>query len=187
MAAVQDIAFDLLLKDQKNQRALEALTYFDVLGAFQNSSEEVTVQNFSEPNPVDVRTFTMPQNGDWGDVIFLHPPNQLTIALDLPDRPTSFVSRLAMAPESWDWGGDGAVFIVEASADGGLPEVIFEQQIDNQSDNRRWHDVSVSLDQFSGRSITLTLRTEIGPNQNDVGDWAGWDAPRIIFAESMAE
>ncbi|MEM8858275.1 MAG: glycosyltransferase family 39 protein [Chloroflexota bacterium] len=185
--AVQQIAFDLLLKDQKDQKALEALTYFDVLNAYQIQSEQVTVQNFSEPNPIDVRRFTMPQNGDWGDAIFLHPPNEITISLELPNRPTSFVSRLAMAPESWDWGGDGAVFIVEAAVDGGQSDIIFQQQIDNQPENRRWHDVSVPLEQYSGQSVSLTLRTEIGSNQNDVGDWAGWESPRIIFAAPTEE
>lgn len=182
-AAVQSIAFDLLIKDQKNQRALTALTYFDVLRGVQSSSEQITVQNLSEPNPVDVRTFTMPQNGDWGDVIFLHPPNRLEISVDLPDRPTSFTTRIAMAPESWAWGGDGAVFVLEVSVDGQAPEKIFEQRVDNVPESRRWHDVAVPLNQFSGRSVTLTMRTEVGPDQNDVGDWAGWESPRIIFVE----
>lgn len=123
----------------------------------------------------------MPQNGDWGDVLFVHSPAAVTYTLTLPDAPTTLHFRMAMAPESWVWGGDGSTFVVRVQPSDRLPVELFRQHIDNTPQNQGWHEAAVSLAPYAGKSITLTLTTEFGPAGNSVGDWAGWETPRIMW------
>ena len=90
-----------------------------------------------------------------------------------------------MAPESWNWGGDGSTFIV--SVDAGLgPVELFRQHIGNDMADRDWHSHSVSLEDYAGQSVVLTLASEAGPHGNTTGDWAGWEMPRIIWGVSAS-
>jgi mannosyltransferase len=173
------IAQTLLAQDQKDTQALAALTVKNLLDAFVAGEAEVA-QN-DAPEAVGVRRFTMPQNGDWGDVLFVHSPAAVTYTLTLPDAPTTLHFRMAMAPESWAWGGDGSTFVVRVQPDAGVAVELFRQHIDNAPENQRWHEAAVSLAPYAGKSITLTLTTEFGPAGNSVGDWAGWETPRIMW------
>ena len=126
-----DVALKLLALDAKNKPALAALTVYNLSDLFQSGVPEVTAQP-SPAKPIEVQRFTMPQNGDWGDAVVMQTPARLMFRLKLPQAPVNFVSRIAMAPESWDWGGDGSRFIVRVEDAAGNSQVVFDQYVSNQ-------------------------------------------------------
>jgi hypothetical protein len=175
----REAALQLLALDAKDQRALEFLSVYDLGALFEAGQAEVEE---SPALPVKRAHFTMPQNGDWGDVILMQTPAQLTYHLTLPVDRIEFRSRIAMAPESWDWGGDGSTFAVWLENAAGDRTILFEQYVSNAQPERGWYDVRVPMEQYAGQTITLTLVTDPGPAGDTTGDWAGWDSPRIVYA-----
>jgi hypothetical protein len=157
---------------------LAALTLVDLLGRVENG--DAIVQSAAD-EPVRRERFTMPDTGDWGDVLLLHPPAFVSMVLDLPQDPVRLISRVAMAPQSWEWGGDGATFVVTVKAGDAEPVELYHQHVTNEPIDRTWRPVSVSLGPYAGRAVTVTLATEPGPSGNTTGDWAGWDTPRILW------
>ncbi len=189
-----DYARQILTLDAKDAAALNALTVYDLSALYQHSTSgaapsplsvgataaQRTDRIVAEPSPVkpiEVQRFEMPQDGDWGEALVMQTPARLSYHLTLPRESTLLRARAAMFPESWDWGGDGATFIVRVN-----DQVMFDQYVSNQVQDRKWHDVRVPLDQFAGQTITLTLQTDPGPADDTTGDWAGWDSPRIVYS-----
>ncbi|OGO06230.1 MAG: hypothetical protein A2Y73_00690 [Chloroflexi bacterium RBG_13_56_8] len=173
----QRFATEILKLDPKDKEALDLLTVENLLQRFEMG--QATVRDEAAPEPVQIRRYTMPHNGDWGDVLQIHPPSSVSYHLQLPQAPTALHFRAAMAPESWDWGGDGSTFIVSVDDGSGKIE-LFRQHTDNDPPNRDWHSYLISLADYTGKTITLTLATEPGPLGDATGDWAGWETPRII-------
>ncbi len=173
-----ELALSLLDENPKDQAALEVITVANLIQMFREGRAEIMGEPL--PESVEVRRFTMPHNGDWGDVIFLHPPGSISFDIRLPETPTSLTFRIALAPESWGWGGDGSTFVVKAQTEGGQPQTLFRQHVSNDSSDQDWHDGRVSLADYAGQSIILTLSTESGPAGDTTGDWSGWEMPRIV-------
>lgn len=171
----------LLELDAKNSAALEVLSVVDLLAAFEAGEVQVSAEAAPEaaPEPVEIRRFTMPDTGDFDDVIFAHPPAALQFAVTLPDEPAALQTRLALDPASWEWGGDGVTFVVSVTTEDGTTELL-RRHITPDGADRRWHAVTVPLDAFAGQAVTLTLATEPGPAGDDSADWAGWGAPRVV-------
>ena len=69
----RNLAAILLTYDPKHPAVLDTLTTVNLQTQFQQGQAEIK-QN-EAPEPVSIRTFTMPTNGDSGDVLFIHPPN----------------------------------------------------------------------------------------------------------------
>ena len=157
------------------------MTLYDLKQMFEAHSPDVTAQS-SPDVPIEAQVFTMPQNGDWGEALRLQAPAHISYKLTLPAEAVELRSRIAMAPESWDWGGDGSRFIVRVEDVSGNSQVVFDQYVSNQDVDRTWHDVAVPLRQYAGQTITLTLETEPGPQGDTTGDWAGWESPRVVYA-----
>ena len=150
----------------------------DVLALF--AAGELHIDAGGAPEPVEARRFEMPADGDAGDVLFTHPPAAVSFTVTLPDAPTALQFRVANDPQSWAWGGDGVTFVVTAQPAGGAARELYRQHVGNDDADRRWHAVTVPLDEFAGQTVTFTLATEAGPAGDGTGDWAGWDAPRIV-------
>lgn len=176
------LAESLLADNPKDKLALDTLTVVDLLQQFESGL--AAVENEPAANPLQKRRFTMPHNGDWEDVLFMHPPASLHFMIDLPDEPAILRFRNALAPESWDWGGDGVTFVATIQAQEGAPEEIFRQHISNDMADRDWHSAEISLAAYAGSTLNLTLATENGPLGDGTGDWAGWGAPRILRTSS---
>ena len=178
MQDARQVAAQLLTLNPKDDKALQTLTAVNLLQTFQDGAAQINAA--PDVEPIQIRQFTMPHNGDWGDILFTHPPNSISFQIDLPDEPTTFHSRIAMAPESWEWGGDGVTFVVSVEVKGALPTTLLRQHIGNDAVDRDWHMVDVPLTDYAGQTITLTLLSEPGPNNDSTGDWAGWETPRIL-------
>ena len=178
-AKAQQIAQAILQTDSKDSAALAALTVKNLLTAFE-AGEAIVTEN-GAPEPMRKLTFTMPQNGDWGEVLLVHPPAAVSYSLTLPQEPTALSFRFALAPESWAWGGDGSTFVVQIQPEGAATTELFRQHIDNSPENQRWHEATVPLVEYAGQTVTLTLTTEAGAAGDSTGDWAGWETPRLIW------
>lgn len=170
-------------RDPKRPEALAALTWLD-LGTEIAAGRAITASTGAPEPPRPLRV-TMPADGDWGDALLLHPPASARFDLLLPPEPIRLVTRLALAPESWGWGGDGATFVVRAEPEDGPPVELLRQPIANTPAEQRWHPIELPLGAYAGRRLRLTLATEPGPAGDGTGDWAVWDAPRLLW--SVAE
>ncbi|MEJ2751689.1 MAG: hypothetical protein P8169_03240, partial [Chloroflexota bacterium] len=179
------IAAELLAANPKDELALDTLTVVDLLQAFE--SGQATVERETADNPIEMRRFTMPQNGDWEDVLFMHAPAALSFTVELPDEPSVLQFRNALAPESWDWGGDGVTFSAVIQGQHSGPVEPYRRHISNETADRGWHPETISLADYAGEIITLTLITENGPQGDGTGDWAGWGAPRILRSAETGE
>ncbi|MBK9052024.1 MAG: hypothetical protein IPL78_14275 [Chloroflexi bacterium] len=93
-ALARDMASVILLYDDKSSIALTALTYEDLLHRFQMGLVEVNDEN--SPEPVNVRTFLMPENGDKRDVSCLSIPQRLLL-FPWNYHPNQLFSRLRLA------------------------------------------------------------------------------------------
>jgi len=182
-ATVDRLAAALLDENPRDTAALAAVTVVDVLSLL--AAGELAIDAGDAPEPVEARRFEMPTDGDWGEVLFTHPPAAVTFTVTLPLEPTALQFRIANDPQSWEWGGDGVTFVVEvrpvssAIRENRVTE-LFRQHIGHDPAGRGWHAVSLPLDAYAGQSVALTLRTEVGPAGDGTGDWAGWESPRMV-------
>jgi len=169
----------LLRLDIREPSALPVLAVTDLLQMFEAGDAQVSENQV--PEPVEVRRFTMPQNGDWSDVLFMHSGASVSWQVALPEEPTALSFRAAMDPNSWDWGGDGGTFVVQIETDTGSPQELYRRHVTNEDSDRRWRNELVSLAEYAGQKVTLTLLTEPGPRMDFTGDWAGWGQPLIVL------
>lgn len=152
------------------------LKIFDLLDMFDQGQAQVESNALEPP----VRTsFGMPPNNYEGDVLLLHPPGRVTYELTLPEDPVVLRTRIAMVPDSWEWGGDGSTFVIEVETNGGNVTELFRQHISNEAVDQYWHPVEIPLSNYAGQEVNLTFQTEPGPVNSDTGDWAIWDRPGI--------
>ena len=177
-AAADAAAMALLALNPRHEGALEAITLVEVLDEFEAGRLALTAAG--SPEPVSARRFTMPQDGDWGDVLFMHPPAAAALTVDLPPEPAALRFRVALDPQSWEWGGDGVTFVVTAQGGGEPARELFRRHLGRDAAGRGWHAADLSLAEWAGRPVTITLSTEAGPAGDGTADWAGWDSPRIV-------
>ncbi len=169
----------LLEWDAKDEAAWDALTFENLLHVFEQGRAQASAHG--APEPVQVRRYVMPHNGDWGQVLFIHPPSSVSFRISVPEDPIALRCRVAMAPESWEWGGDGSSFVVLVQTGDSEPVELFRRHVGNHSSDRGWHEVHVPLETYAGQVITLILTTEAGPQGDSTGDWAGWETPRLVW------
>ncbi|MFO7536447.1 MAG: glycosyltransferase family 39 protein [Chloroflexota bacterium] len=177
--AARATAVSLLQSYPKHEMALELLTVKSLLSRLERG--QVVVEDSQAPEPVTVRQFTMPHNGDWGEVIFMHPPASAAYDLHLPALPTALSFRVANDPASWEWGGDGSTFVVTITTPDGHTTELYRHHVSNEPADREWHAAYISLADYAGQPVRLTLATEGGPQGDVTGAWAGWHRPKIVW------
>jgi hypothetical protein len=133
-------------------------------------------------------------------LLFVHPPTIVTVDVDVPVTRNGdhayLQSAMAIDPEVWNAPlGDGVRFMVVASARqraGGpplaniTPEVTILDDVMNpraDGNQRRWVDVLVPLDQWTGERVRLQLMTD--PREEPSSDWAGWGEPQVVVLDPM--
>lgn len=173
------VAGRLFELDPHNELALETLTQFNLLELFERG--EAVVDDEGSLEPVRSTKFLMPQTGDSGDVLFTHPPSSVSFNITLPQEPLFFVSRVAMDPQSWHWGGDGSTFIVTITTEDGQAVELASLHVSKHSQDRHWHDIEASLAPFAGQTVVLTLSSDPGTAGDFSGDWGGWESPRVMI------
>jgi hypothetical protein len=179
---IRELAMAILLQKPQDKEIRSYIEFANLLEIFEQGRVQV---ESSAPEPVRRESYGMPPNNYEGDVLLLHPPGKVTYDLTLPEDPTVFRTRIAMVPDSWEWGGDGSTFVVQIRTEDGNVEELFRHYVSNDLSDRYWHPVHIPLGQYVGQEVSISLQTEIGPNGNDVGDWAIWDKP-VIWWETEA-
>ncbi len=178
MSAARVKAWDALLLDPKQELALEMLTYYDFIDNLDRARIDASHEPFEH---VKVTSFTMPATGDERQVLFMHPDARVSYQLKAPSEPAVLRFSLAMSPESWDWGGDGATFEIYLDK-GSEEELLFSRYISNDAEDRRWHDEEIDLSPYAGQEVELVFVTGPGPGVDFTGDEAGWATPRVMWA-----
>jgi len=107
--------------------------------------------------------------------LLMHPEAKAVFQVTLPQNVICFRADLAMDPQSWGWGGDGATFNLDING-----QRILKQYVGNTPDQRFWQPVIVDLSPWAGQTVSLTLSTGPGPKSDFTGDLAGWGLPRIV-------
>jgi hypothetical protein len=113
-------------------------------------------------------------DGDVKNVLFLHPPAQVTYRLRVPDEGTVLHFSVGMDPAIWHpTKGDGVRYRMELLVDG-RAHTVFDRYIDpkNRPEDRRWHEASVDLMAYRGQTVGMVLVAE--PGQGNAFDWGGW-------------
>jgi hypothetical protein len=169
----------LLTFNNKHPAALDTLTAVNLHQMYRQGQADIDLHQ--APEPVSIQEFVMPHNGDIGEALLIHPPAAVAFEVNLPEEPVKFSSRIAQAPASWVWGGDGVTFVLRLETAGGQPVELFRQYLENTAANHNWHSVSLSLADYAGQHVTLILTTEEGPAGDGTGDWAGWETPRLLY------
>ncbi|NHZ71860.1 MAG: hypothetical protein GWP17_02090 [Aquificales bacterium] len=176
---IHEIADFVLAYDSKHEGALDMITFADLQELFETNQAMIVEEQVPEPS--EIRMFIMPQSGDGREVIFAHPPTAVSFPLQLPDKPVSLHTALALDPQSWGWGGDGVTFVIQVDTLNGETIEIYRQHLANDETGHSWHDIQISLNDYLEQDIMLTLSTESGPAGDATGDWAGWASPRILW------
>ena len=172
------IATTLFHMDSKNTAALDTLLIFDVLAAFRDG--ELSVSDEQAVMPVQTRPFAIPPYSEARETLLTHVPASVSFQVQLPEEPTLFYSRVAMHPDSWAWGGDGADFIVRIQPEDAPSTEIYRLYVSNDQNDQKWHEINIPLQSYAGQQVTMTLTAEPGPNWDFSGDWAGWESPLIL-------
>jgi len=148
---------------------LEAVTTFDLLGNLDSATLA------SAPNePIQTTEFKLYDENPY-PTLLMHPEGSATFNIALPSGIVCFRTDLALDPQSWGWGGDGAAFSLLVNG-----EKIFERYVGNTIDDRFWQPIIVDLSRWAGQAVTVSLATGPGPNSDFTGDRAGWGLPRIV-------
>ena len=173
----EQAATRLIAIEPQHPLALETLTEFDLQAAWGTGGWQI--QRESDTDPIRPESFTMP-GGDPVATLLTHPPAELSYSLTLPVEPLLLTFRTAMAPRSWGWGGDGARLQVRLQPAGGESVLLYDEWITNALSDQTWHTGRISLADYAGQEVRLTLLTDPGPAGDFTGDWAGWADLRLI-------
>ncbi|MFW6098068.1 MAG: hypothetical protein ACOC9Z_08320, partial [Chloroflexota bacterium] len=169
----------LLALEGNEDQAQEAVTVFDLTEMVTAEAAMISTQ---APEPVDVFPYKMPyETEDAAPALLLHPPAEVSFRLELPPEPTALKTQVGMFADSWEWGGDGSTFVVHLTDAEGNTGELWRKHVGNSAADRYWHPLEISLSDYGGQTVTLTLETEPGPNGSETGDWALWRWPRIVW------
>jgi tetratricopeptide (TPR) repeat protein len=125
-------------------------------------------------------TYSLPPEYGERPTLFLHAGSRVTWTVALSE-PSVLRFGMGQAPESLDWGGDGATY--EVFVDG---ERVFLEHLPVEQARAGWHEREVDLASFVGQTVQLSLATTPGPTGDVTGDWAGWGEPRLEDVEASA-
>lgn len=112
----------------------------------------------------------MPHDGQWGDVLFTHPPAAISFTVELPADPVALQTRIALDPQSWAWGGNGVTFLVTVQEEGQPPADLYRAHLPYDESGHDWQEVLVPLAPYAGKQVLLTLATDSGPQGDCTGD-----------------
>ena len=110
-----------------------------------------------------------------------HPPCLLSYRFTVPARAFCRV-YVALLPEVWERVIDGVEFrLTAANVDGGeVATSCFVSNPGRLPHHRRWKELNLSLAQFVGLEIVLSLRTNVPDDEFAHFAWALWGDPAIV-------
>ncbi|MDD1723561.1 MAG: ABC transporter ATP-binding protein, partial [Methanospirillum sp.] len=146
---------------------------------FIRNLNEANVVN-SEAAPVQVQTVEIestPRN-----VIFAHPPSQITYSVNIVQR-ASLAFAIGIMPYAWDKITQSVQFDIDIMCDG-VTENIFSRALQPERNigDRGWHNFILPLGKFSGKIISLIFRTS-GSGDDLSYCWSAWGWGKLIRAQ----
>ncbi len=151
----------------------EGLRYF-------NFYESLKTAQIEEADSSQVRRAEFKINGIPREVIYQHPESKIkfrNISLYTNSR-LSF--RYGINEKNWGKNTDGVVFKIYIESKDTAKSEIFSDYLkpaDNRED-RKWLFESISLEEYGGRTVSITFKTEC--HSNCENDGAGWADMEII-------
>ncbi|MBC7288759.1 MAG: hypothetical protein H5T86_12125, partial [Armatimonadetes bacterium] len=120
--------------------------------------------------------------GDRRKAITMHPPyvggvGYAFARLDpirLPPKPKAVFRALVGKGDGSD-PGDGILYRVAVIDESGQETVLAEKTVAQH----KWELIEADLSRFAGKEVQLKLISDVGPNDNSIGDWACWADLRI--------
>jgi len=129
-------------------------------------------------------------DGDRREVVRAHPPDEIRFRLS-PGPRTCLLFGAALDPEVWARDrGDGVRFTVTVEPESdGVDGPLFDRWLNPRQveADRGWCDGEVDLSAWAGEMVTVTLRTDAGPEGDEAFDWAVWSDPRLVSASAGRE
>ncbi len=122
--------------------------------------------------------------GDTRPFLFMHPPSDVTVTLEVLPPNAYLQAGLACLVETWETDyGDGARFRAEVTDASGT-RTILDRRVNPRArrEDRRWIDVWADLGSVAGETVRLTLRTD--PAEDLSYDWCGWANPQVVTWDS---
>ena len=135
------------------------------------------------PNYVSEDYFTL--GDDVRRVLMEHPPSSIRFQLKLA-QPARFQFGITMHPGVWDKpGGHGVIFTVRLGINNKQLETVFEKKLDpkGRASERAWHEASLDLARFTGKTITLELVTRTQDPVASDFNTVGWSNPIVVEVE----
>ncbi|MFQ5720701.1 MAG: hypothetical protein ACE5IK_14270 [Acidobacteriota bacterium] len=146
-----------------------------LLDALEAARWEPALTNLNHPS---IERIEADLGGGAFPALLSHPASALhwQLALQVPLHLTTAVGLL---PAAWQQGGDGAVFRVVVRDR--TRRTLFTSRLDPRHvpAERGWVPVDVDLSPWTGRTVTLTLATDPGPDEDPAYDWAVWRNPML--------
>ncbi len=135
-------------------------------------------------------TFRLPYAGT-GDptpeehqVLFLHPPAKVRLALRVPSDQPAVRFLLGLDPRAREWGTDGAVFQLWVEPPAGEARLLFERHVTGEEARAGWVPGWTDLTPWAGQQVTLVFGTAPGPAGDATGDWYGWGDVALTTPEA---
>jgi ABC-type polysaccharide/polyol phosphate transport system ATPase subunit len=117
-------------------------------------------------------------------IIFAHPPSEITYSV-LIQTGASLSFAIGIMPGAWDKIPLGVKFDIEIFS-GGTKENIFSRVLQPKRNigDRGWHNFIVSLNRFSGKTVSIIFRTSGSGDDLSYG-WSAWGWP--VLKKETAE
>lgn len=135
------------------------------------------------PPTIPVREQTIEINYSPRRIIFAHPPSEITYSV-LIQPGLSLAFAIGIMPGAWDKIPQGVKFDIDVLSEG-IKENIFSRVLQPKRNvgDRGWHNFIVSLERFSGKTISIIFRTS-GSGEDLSYGWSSWGWGKIISTGS---
>ncbi len=116
-------------------------------------------------------------------VIFAHPPSKITYPVPV-DEGALLAFAIGILPVAWDKIPQGVKFDVDVVSEGKTNN-IFSRVLQPKRNigDRGWHNFLVSLEEFSGKTVSLVFTT-LGSGEDLSYCWSAWGWGKIIKTHS---
>jgi ABC-type polysaccharide/polyol phosphate transport system ATPase subunit len=121
-------------------------------------------------------------------VIFAHPPSKITYDITL-ETSSSLAFAIGILPEAWEKIAQGIKYDIEVLSEG-EKDTIFSRVLEPKRNvgDRGWHNFIVSLEKYTGRSISITFITSGSGDDLSYG-WGAWGWAKLVsdFSQKLRE
>lgn len=125
-------------------------------------------------------TYTLPdatypeRGGITRNVIFLHPPAELTQRITIPAERPVLLFAVALDPVAYDWASNGADMRVVVQDASGTRHPVASLPISAAQARTGWLHGQADLSVWAGQQVLLSLISGAGPEGDPTDDWYGW-------------